>query len=41
MIKSDLNLIKHVNDSYTFNTFTHTYIKQNIKRKIKTKREKA
>ena len=41
MIKSNLNLIKHVNNSYTFNTLTHTYVKQNIKRRIKTKREKT
>ena len=40
MIKSDSDLTKHVNDSYTFNTFTHTYTKQNIKRRIKAKRER-
>ena len=35
MIKSDLNLTKHVNDSYTFNILIYAYVKQNIKKKLK------
>ena len=39
MIKNSLNLIKHVNDSYTFNTFTYIYAKQKIKRELRLKKE--
>ena len=40
MIKNSLNLIKHVNNSYTFNTFTYTYAKQKIKKELRLKKEK-
>ena len=41
MIKNSLNLIKHVNDSYTFNTFTYIYIKQKIKKELRLKKENS
>ena len=40
MIKNSSDLIKHVNDSYTFNTFIHTYARQKIKRESRLKRRK-
>ena len=41
MIKNSSDLTKHVNNSYTFNTFIYTYVKQRTKRESKLKKKKS